>query len=100
MGVKIKVTGEETYKWLATKFWNENGKKHCLAQKTFTAACFQGKEVNKDKYKVHLKASEEEQKEEKEEEEKNEEKEEKDEKDEKEENQEKDEREEKEEKEE
>merc|ERR1711971_1115775 len=57
--VKIKISGKETFEWLATKLAEEPDKR-CTVQKTFTAACFKGEDKDKDKYKVHLKASEEE----------------------------------------
>merc|ERR1711983_613298 len=55
--VKIKVTGQETYKWLATKL-DKDPEKRCLSQKTFKPACFKGEDAKKDDYIVHLKASE------------------------------------------
>jgi len=58
--IKIKVTGPETYKWLATKLARDEGiPKQCLAEKTFTLACFKGEDKSKDVYHVHLKASKE-----------------------------------------
>merc|ERR1711978_672193 len=45
--VKIKVTGEETYKWLATKL-DKDPEKRCLSTKTFTPACFKGEDAKKD----------------------------------------------------
>merc|ERR1712204_147187 len=61
--IKIKVTGPKTYKWFGTKF-DDEPKKQCLKEKTFTAACFKGEDKDKDKYKVHLMASKEEDEEE------------------------------------
>merc|ERR1712113_160116 len=82
--VKIKVTGSETFEWLGTKL-AKGPEKRCLAQKTFAAACFKGEDKDKDKYKVHLKASKEDDKEEDEKDEEDEEEDEEDEDEEKEE---------------
>merc|ERR1712113_890714 len=51
--VKIKVTGPKTSTWLGTKF-DDEPKKLCLKEKTFTTACFKGEDKGKDAYHVHL----------------------------------------------
>merc|ERR1712113_1209043 len=60
--IKIKVTGTKTYKWLGTKI-DDDPKKQCLKEKTFTTACFKGEDKEEGKYKVHLNAEKEKEKE-------------------------------------
>merc|ERR1711994_676973 len=61
--IKIKVTGTKTYKWLGTKI-DDDPKKQCLKEKTFTTACFKGEDKEEGKFKVHLNAEKEEHEEE------------------------------------
>jgi len=53
--VKIRITGETTSEWIATRYDN-NYDKACAVQATFTLACFKGADPARDAYPVSLRA--------------------------------------------
>jgi len=53
--VKIRITGETTHEWIATRYDNTYDRA-CAVQVTFTLECFKGTDPAKDAYPVSLKA--------------------------------------------
>lgn len=55
--VKIRVTGETTFKWIDAKYDEPGFPAECSSQSTFYEDCFQGNGVKEDEYSVKLSAT-------------------------------------------